>query len=290
MSSHLPRTAAIHDLAGFGRCSLTVILPVLSTMGVQVCPVPTALLSTHSGGFSGFSFHDLTDDMEAFRSHWAALGLDFDCLYSGFLGSERQINLVLSFFRTFRKKSGRQILVDPVMGDNGKRYSTYTDGMQNRMHALVSEADIVTPNLTEICYLLDEPYPGEKVPIETARAFLHRLSVMGPRISILTGLAMTETQGYNLAYDADNNQCWQVPYELVPVHYPGTGDLFASAFLGCLLQGDPLPDALDKATQYLSLTIAETFRHNSPTREGVLFENTLAFLTRPLTQHTCLSC
>lgn len=287
MANAVPRAAAIHDLAGFGRCSLTVILPVLSVLGVQACPVPTALLSTHSGGFPGFSFHDLTEDMEQFRAHWDSLDLTFDCLYSGFLGSEAQIELVLSFFRTFRQRTGRQILVDPVMGDNGKRYRTYTDAMQSRMRDLVREADIVTPNLTEACFLLNEPYEGARLAPQQAVSLLRRLSEMGPAVSVLTGLIAQDGMGYNLAYDAQRKQSWMVPYEQVPLNYPGTGDLFASAFLGCLLADNSLPDALDKATQYLSLTVGETFRHGTPEREGVLFEKTLPFLTQPLSTRSC---
>ena len=289
MSNAIPRIAAIHDLAGFGRCSLTVVLPVLSAMGMQACPVPTALLSTHSGGFPGFSFRDLTEDMEAFRQHWASLELSFDCLYSGFLGSEQQIALVLSFFQTFRQETGRQILVDPVMGDNGVRYRTYTDAMQRRMRDLVASADIVTPNLTEACFLLDEPYPGEKISRETAKDHLRRLTGMGPRIAVLTGLSLSESNGCNMAYDATRDQTWIVPYDQVPERYPGTGDLFASAFLGSLLSGDSLPDALDRATQYLSRTVLETYRHGTPVREGVLFEKTLPLLLQPLSIRTCQS-
>ena len=255
MNHVVPKTAAIHDLAGFGRCSLTVILPVLSAMGVQACPVPTALLSTHSGGFPGFTFRDLTEEMAAIRDHWASLPLSFDCLYSGFLGSEEQIELVLSFFRVFRKSSGQQVLVDPVMGDNGVRYRTYTDPMQQRMRQLVAEADIVTPNLTEACFLLEEPYPGECIALDVAKTYLRRLAKMGPRVAVLTGLSLSGTSGCNLAYDIHCDQTWMVPYEQVPVRYPGTGDLFASALLGGLLTGDSLPDALDRATQYLSLTV-----------------------------------
>ena len=286
MANTIPRTAAIHDLAGFGRCSLTVILPVLSVMGVQACPVPTALLSTHSGGFPGFTFHDLTEDIEAFRNHWNGLGLSFDSLYSGFLGSELQIERVLSFFRTFRQQKGRQILVDPVMGDNGKRYRTYTDSMQHRMRDLVAEADIITPNLTEAAFLLDVPYQGEQLALETAKDYLTRLCAMGPGITVITGLTLEQTRGCNLAYDARNGHFWMVPYPQLPVRYPGTGDLFASVFLGCLLQKEDLPDALDRATQYLSLTVAETYHAGTPEREGVLFEKTLPSLLKPLEAHT----
>jgi pyridoxine kinase len=287
MANAIPRAAAIHDMAGFGRCSLTVILPVLSVLGVQACPVPTALLSTHSGGFPGFSFHDLTQDMARFREHWHELGLTFDCLYSGFLGSEAQIGEVLSFFRTFRQQTGKQILVDPVMGDNGRRYSTYTDAMQNRMRDLVAEADIITPNLTEACFLLEEPYQGERIALQQATSLIRRLADMGPSIAVLTGLVAEDGMGFNLAHDRKRGQTWMVMYDQVPVRYPGTGDLFASAFLGCLLREDSLPDAFDKATQYLSLTVGETFRHGTPEREGVLFEKTLPFLVQPLNNRSC---
>ena len=160
-----PRVAAIHDLSGFGRCSLTVAIPVLSAMGVQCCPLPTAVLSTHTGGFEGYTFRDLTEEMAAAAAHWKALDLRFDAVYSGFLGSERQIGLVRQFLRDFRRP-GTLAVVDPVMGDFGRVYETYTPAMCRRMADLTAEADVITPNLTEAALLLGVPY--ESLPRDEA--------------------------------------------------------------------------------------------------------------------------
>ncbi|MEE4604208.1 MAG: pyridoxamine kinase, partial [Desulfobacteraceae bacterium] len=156
MKNPVPRTAAIHDLSGFGRASLTVVIPILSCMGVQVCPLPTAVLSTHTGGFEGFSFKDLTATMEDIVAHWQQLDVDFDAIYSGFLGSPQQEAIVAGFIDTFSRPD-QLVLVDPVMGDNGKPYTTMTPEMIRGMRSLIAKADVITPNFTEAAFLLDEP-------------------------------------------------------------------------------------------------------------------------------------
>lgn len=286
MSNKLQKIAAFHDLSGFGRGSLTTILPVMATFGIQTCPIPTALLSTQSDGFPGFYFQDLSAAVAAFSHHWAELELYFDCMYSGFLGSEQQIEQVLHFFRVFKKNTDQLILVDPVMGDNGELYSTYTAAMQKKMKRLVEQADIITPNLTEACFLLDEPYNGGILPLSLAKKFAVRLSNLGPSRVVITGLANDETTGYNLAYDVRSQKCWRVCYELVPSKYPGTGDLYSCTLLGYLMTGSSLAQALDLATRYLSQTVYETFSMGLPEREGVLFEKTLPFLLQKHTDFT----
>ena len=148
-----PRVAAIHDLSGFGRCSLTVAIPILSAMGLQCCPVPTAFLSTHTGGFQGFTFLDMTDELPKITEHWKSLNLHFASVYSGFLGSERQIDLVSQFIHTFRAP-GTIVVVDPVMGDDGRAYQTCTPALCAGMARLADAADVITPNLTEAAFLL----------------------------------------------------------------------------------------------------------------------------------------
>lgn len=155
MTNPIPRVLAIHDLSGFGRCSLTVILPVLSALGVQVCPLPTAVLSTHTGGFAEVAMRDLTDFLAESLSRYQELKLDFDCVYSGFLGSEDQIDICADCLSRYPDALK---VVDPVMGDHGKPYRTYTPAMQRRMGELARHADLITPNLTEACMLLGQPY------------------------------------------------------------------------------------------------------------------------------------
>ncbi|MBR6673303.1 MAG: bifunctional hydroxymethylpyrimidine kinase/phosphomethylpyrimidine kinase, partial [Mailhella sp.] len=152
------RVAAIHDLSGFGRASLTVAIPILATMGIQVCPLPTAVLSSQTGGgMTGFTFLDLTDQMGPMMDHWASLGLKFDAVYSGFLGSPDQSELAIRCIREFRAPGGIAV-VDPVLGDNGQLDPTQTPEMVEAMRRLVREADIITPNFTEASFLLDQPY------------------------------------------------------------------------------------------------------------------------------------
>ena len=181
-----PRIAAIHDLSGFGRCSLTVILPILSAMGLQCCPVPTAFLSTHTGGFEGFTFLDMTEEMPKVANHWNTLGLDFQAIYSGFLGSERQIHIVEDFIRTFRRKD-TVVVVDPVMGDHGEVYKTYTPAMCAGMAQLAAQADVITPNLTEAALLLGIPYETLSADEAGCRSIAEQLSMDGRRSVVLTG-------------------------------------------------------------------------------------------------------
>ena len=178
------RVAAIHDISGFGRCSLTVIIPTLSAMGVQTCPVPTAVLSTHTGGLGDVAMRDLTDFIPAALEHYKNLHLDFDAVYTGFLGSQAQIDHCLEFFKAFPKAL---IVVDPVMGDHGKPYKTCDKALQQRMGELVRAADIITPNLTEAYILLGQDYDFGPMTHSHAKSLLARLSEKGPSMVVITG-------------------------------------------------------------------------------------------------------
>ena len=270
------RVAAIHDLSGVGRCSLTVILPVLSAMGVQVCPVPTAMLSCHFG-FGDVVFRDLTDYIPRALENYQELGIDFECIYSGFLGSEEQVDHCLEFFRSYPKAL---IVVDPVMGDHGKPYKTYTKELQTRMGELVSVADLITPNYTEACILLGEEYSHEPVTRAKAKSMLVRLSQLGPKNVVITGLSLATGEIANVGYDRDQNAFWRVTCDYVPVSYPGTGDLYASALIGSLLTGDSLPISMDRATRFAEISIKTTFSYGTETRQGVMLERSLPWLTQ----------
>ena len=270
------RVAAIHDLSGVGRCSLTVILPVLSAMGVQVCPVPTAMLSCHFG-FGDVVFRDLTDYIPRALENYQELGIDFECIYSGFLGSEEQVDHCLEFFRSYPKAL---IVVDPVMGDHGKPYKTYTKELQTRMGELVSVADLITPNYTEACILLGEEYSHEPVTRAKAKSMLVRLSELGPKNVVITGLSLATGEIANVGYDRDQNAFWRVTCDYVPVSYPGTGDLYASALIGSLLTGDSLPISMDRATRFAEISIKTTFSYGTETRQGVMLARSLPWLTQ----------
>lgn len=271
----VPKVAAIHDLSGYGRCSLTVIIPVLSAMGVQVCPLPTAVLSTHTDGYKDFFFHDFTDSMQHIADHWQKENIEFDCLYSGFLGSARQIEIVSDFFDSFRTKGKTLVVVDPVMGDHGKLYKTYTGEMQSKMRLLVEKADIITPNLTEACFLLGDTYTGEPMDAARIEGYLKKLSDMGPESVVITSMYTDDGCFANVGYNRLQDTYWKVAYNCIPVQYPGTGDTFTSVLTGSLLTGASLPAAIDKATGFVYSAIQTTYEHKTPPREGILLEKVL---------------
>jgi pyridoxine kinase len=283
MKNPVPRTAAIHDLSGFGRASLTVIIPILSNMGVQVCPLPTAVLSTHTGGFDNYSFTDLSDAMPAIINHWKELEISFDAIYSGFLGSSKQVEIVSEFIDDFSRPS-QLVVVDPVMGDNGKPYATMTRELMLKMRTLVNKADIITPNFTEAAFLLDEPC-REMVSESKAKEMLLRLSEMGPKTVILTSVPVPGKKSMSsvVAFDREDGRFWKVDCTYIPAHYPGTGDAFASVIVGSLLQGDSLPTALDRAVHFVSTAIRTSFGYSCPSREGVFLERVLPNLNAPVT-------
>ncbi|MDL2233620.1 pyridoxamine kinase [Ruminococcaceae bacterium OttesenSCG-928-L11] len=276
-STQLKRVAAIHDLSGFGRCSLSVILPVISTMGVQVCPVPTAVLSTHTGGLGDVVLRDLTDYLQPTLEHYRSLQLDFDCIYSGFLSSVEQVDHCLEFFRAF---PNALMVVDPVLGDHGKAYRTCGPELRKRMVELVKVADIITPNLTEVSILLGMDYPHEPLTASTAKSMLAKLSELGPGQVVITGANLADNTLANLGYDRERGTYWRVNCTYVPVSYPGTGDIFASVLVGGLLTGDSLPIAMDRATKFIELAIKTTYSYNTDPRYGVMLEKSLNWLTK----------
>lgn len=271
------RVSAIHDLSGFGRCSLAVIMPVLSAMGVQVVAVPTAILSTHTGGMGEVVLHDLTDYIGPTLEHYQRLGIGFDCVYSGFLSSREQIGLCKQFFSAY---PDALIVVDPVMGDHGKAYRTCTPDICKGMGELVAEADIITPNLTEASILLGSDYPTSPLSTTQAKSMLVRLSELGPEKVVITGLHLADGAMANLGYEREHSTFWRVDCDYVPVSYPGTGDIFASVLTGGLLTGDSLPIAMERATRFLELAIKTTYSYGTDTRYGVMLEKSLSWLTQ----------
>lgn len=273
-----PRVAAIHDLSGFGRCSLTVAIPILSAMGVQCCPLPTAVLSTHTGGFEGFTFLDLTDEMQKAAAHWKRLGLCFDAVYSGFLGSERQIGIVEEFIAQF-KAENTLVVVDPVMGDHGRSYQTYTPAMCAGMARLAQRADVITPNLTEAAFLLDIPYEALPSGETGYRATVERLSMEGKRSVVLTGASLGEGLTGAVCFDAGTGRTETVQTAFIAHEFHGTGDVFASVLTGALVKGIALKDAARQAAEFVCACAERTAAQNLPVREGVDFEPLLGRLT-----------
>jgi pyridoxine kinase len=273
-----PRVAAIHDLSGYGRCSLTVALPILSAMGIQCCPLPTAFLSTHTGGFTGFTFLDMTEEMPKVAAHWRSLHLEFDAIYSGFLGSARQIGIVSNFIHDFRRK-GTLVVVDPVMGDHGRAYQTCTPDLCAGMIRLARQANVITPNLTEAAFLLG--LPGESV-LSNATAMrdaLERLSLSGKRSVVLTGVSLSNNRTGAMCFDAQTGRTEAVQTARVAQEFHGTGDVFASVLTGALVAGLPLIAAARQAAEFVLACAERTAAEHLPMREGVDFEPLLGLLT-----------
>ena len=281
-----PRVAAIHDLSGFGRCSLTVILPVLSVMGIQVVPLTTALLSTHTGGFSNVVMEDLTGYIPKAVEQYRSQGIEFECVYTGFLGSDRQIDIVHQFIDTFQSPNCL-IAVDPVMGDHGKLYGTYTQSMQDGMGRLVNKADVVMPNYTEACFVLGDKYKEDPLTDQEAKDMLLRLAERGPKQVVMTGLR----EGNDISvvsYDKDKNKFYKETHALVPTLYHGTGDLYSSVLIGHLVLGKELPYAVAQASAFTLNSVIDAYHSKMPFHLGVPFEKYLSIINDfPLGNITC---
>lgn len=274
-----PEVAVIQDLSGFGRCSATIALPVLAAMGNRCETLLTAYLSAHTAYPSSDRavFLDLTEEMTRCSDHWLQLGASFEAIYSGFLGSERQIDVLRAFIARFRRPN-TLVLVDPVMGDHGKPYSTYTPALCQRMGALAEQADIITPNLTEAALLLEEPY--EAVPSGEAgmAAWLERLSLGGRRSVVITGVSLSDGEVGAGCWDRETGRVSFSQARQEPAHFPGTGDLFASVLLGSLLKGAALPQSAEQAVTFVQTCAAATLELGTPILDGVQFEPLLRLL------------
>ena len=268
------RVAAIHDLSAFGRCSLSVIIPVLSAMGAQVLAVPTALLSSHTGGLDGVYREDCAAFADRCRAQWRALGLGIECVYSGYLGDARRAEQVLAFREAWPEAL---LLVDPVLGDHGKPYRSVTGELVAQMRRLAAAADVITPNLTEAALLLGEEYRPALTQTEIP-ALLGRLCALGPRRVAVTGVEIDGRGMCNLCCDAAAGRTHLVACTPYPVRYPGTGDIFAAVVTGALLGGEPLERAVSLAADFVEACIRLTVDSGEPENHGVFLEPALGGL------------
>ncbi|MCH3958223.1 MAG: pyridoxamine kinase [Selenomonas sp.] len=265
------RIALINDITGFGRCSVTVELPLLSAMKIQVCPLPTAILSVHTG-FPDHYLDDYTDRMRPYMDSWEKNQLSFDGICTGFLGSAQQIEIVAEFIRRFKQPSTR-VMVDPVMGDYGRLYSSYTQEMCDDMRQLLPYADLVTPNLTEACQLLDIPYPaGGQVSDRDLEYMASALAACGPSQVIITGLSEGD-HIRNFIYEAGRGTVLQV--EKVGGDRSGSGDAFMAIVAGSLINGENLEQAAHKAAGFISKCLAYAVELDLPWNYGLPFEEYL---------------
>ncbi len=270
------KIAAIHDLSGYGRCSLTVAIPVISALKVQCCPVPTSILSNHTG-FPTCFFDDYTEKMPLYLEQWKKLNLDFDGIFTGFLGSEDQIEIVADMIRDF-KTENTMVIIDPIMGDHGNTYQTYTKQMCSRMRTLVESGDIVTPNLTEACILTGRQYRQTGWSRKELASIAEEITSMGPDSAVITGVRegsyvtnVVAQKGFEVKFlkslKAGNDR-------------PGTGDVFASIIAAQAVKGVPLLQNVKKAAHFVKQSILVSDEMNVPTENGVCFEEILSLLIR----------
>ena len=283
----VPRLAMINDIAGFGRCSTTVSLPVISVMKVQVCPVPTSVLSNHLG-FPLCHFDDYTSHMRDYIKVWNELGLTFDGLYCGFLGNEEQIDIVREFVKMFRPPL---FLLDPVMGDHGRAYSSITETHVQKMKELLPLADIITPNITEACLLTGTPWKDREWTMPELSGLCERLADICQQESVSSGEASVGTvssasivitgirQGDSLVnFLWDDGVYTTVSTPIAGASRPGTGDIFASILAADAVRGETLLTSVQKAANFVGLCIAGSEKAGTPVQEGVVFEKYLTAL------------
>ncbi len=263
------RVAAVHDISCFGKCSLTVALPIISAAGIECAAIPTAILSTHTGGFSGYTFRDLTDDIMPVADHWKKENLEFDAMYTGYLGSVEQIDLVCSAFNTI-KTDKTLLIVDPVMADHGKLYAGFAESFPKEMCRLCAVADIITPNITEAAFMTDMPFmapPHSKEYIESLIAALRKIT--NGKI-VLTGVVFKEGEIGAACLEGDELKYIFTPY--VDAAYHGTGDIFTSTLTCGVLNGKSLDAAALIAAKYTAGCIKLTKEQYPEMKYGVNFE------------------
>ncbi len=266
----MKRAAVINDLSGISRCSLTVAISILSTLEVEVCPLPTAILSNHTG-YENFTFLDFTPHMSPFIENWKKTGYNFDAIYSGFLGSKEQIDIVIEFAKYFKEKN-TIFVVDPVMGDDGELYSIYDNAYVGYMKDLIKYADVITPNLTEFSFLTG--YNMEwGLDIAKIKDYAYKLVEGGScKKIIITGIKKGDDKLVNLSLDIETNNSYMHEVDYSGKSYSGTGDLFASIVTGYIVNGYKLEDAVRTASNFIAKVATYTHSYDRDTREGIMYE------------------
>ena len=276
------RLLTIQDISCIGKCSLTIALPVISSLGIETAVLPTALLSTHTL-FDGFTFLDLTDQMVPVTDHWKRLGFSFDTIYSGYLGSVRQMEIVQDIIRKFQGTQNPLVIIDPVMADYGKLYTGFDESFAKQYSVFCGCADIILPNLTEAHYLTGLPYL-ERYAKDYILDLLKALCALGPEWAVLTGVSLKDGQTGAMARNSRTGEVVSCFTDRIPGNYHGTGDLFTSVVAGALTRGLPLKKALRLAVDYVRETIRVTQASGRPDSYGVEFEATLPALIRQADQ------
>lgn len=276
----LKRAAAIHDISGFGKCSLTIALPILSAMGIETDVMPTAVLSAHTG-FDRFTYRDLTEDLQPFKEHWQEIGMSFDAIYSGFLGSFEQIEIVKAFIKDF-KTSSTLVMVDPAMADFGQMYTTFDMNFASEMKSLCQKADIIVPNFTEATFMLGMDYVKPPYKREYIEQILKELAKLGPSKVVLTGADLDDKNVGAASYDSQTGEIGYAFSPKIEGEYYGTGDVFASVLLGAYLNNKTLAQSIKFAVDFTGGCVKRTRDAKIDPLWGVDFEHGIPELIKNL--------
>ena len=272
----MKRIVTVQDISCVGKCSLTVALPIISAMGTEAAIIPTAVLSTHTM-FKNFTFKDLADQIEPIAEHWKSEGLDFDALYTGYLGSFEQIDLMKKFFEDFGENALK--FVDPAMGDNGKLYPAFDEAFARHMATLCAKADIIDPNLTEAAFMLGIDYKEDgEYDEEYIKDVLKKLTGLGAKIAILTGVSLSPDKIGAMGYDSEKDEYFSYFNDKINAKYHGTGDIFSSSLLGAIVKGKSLTKSIEIAADFTRKSIEITENDKDKCWYGVNFEEAIPYL------------
>ena len=277
----MKRIVTVQDISCVGKCSLTVALPIISAMGVEASILPTAVLSTHTM-FSRFTCKDLTDQIQPIAEHWKEEQMQFAAIYTGYLGSFEQIDLMKAFFEQF-KTQDNLVFVDPAMADNGKLYPAFDEKFAKYMATLCAKADVIVPNITEACFMTGTEY-RETYDEAYVKDLLQKLSAMGPAVSILTGVSFEAGKTGVMGYDKKTDSYHYYCHEKLPVSFHGTGDVFSSTCVGAMVRGMNWQDAVKVAADYTAECIRLTLEDADKPWYGVNFEQAIPYLLKSLNQ------
>lgn len=273
----MKRIVTIQDISCVGKCSLTVALPIISAMGVETSILPTAVLSTHTM-FKNFTCKDLTDQITPITNHWKSENMEFAAIYTGYLGSFEQIDLMKKLFDDF-KTEDNLVFVDPAMADNGKLYPAFDEAFAKHMATLCGKADIIVPNITEASFMTETEYK-ETYDEAYVKDLLQKLTALGARISVLTGVGFQEGKTGVMGYDREKDEYYYYAHDKLPVSYHGTGDIFSSTCIGAMANGMDWKDAMQVAADYTAECIRVTLEDPSEPWYGVNFEQAIPYLLK----------
>lgn len=273
------KVLAINDISCVGRCSLTVALPIISSVGLECSILPTAILSTHTGGFEGYTFLDFTEEMKKISDHWLSLNRKYDAIYTGFLGSKQQVEVVKHIVEKF--KDNNIIIVDPAMADNGILYKIFDDSFPEEMKKLCLIGDVIIPNITEACLLTGYEFKMDNHSDEYIDGLINALIKEGMKNIVLTGVSKKEGKVGALCYNCQTKQKYYYDQDIIPGYYHGTGDVFASVFTSVLIKGKSLEESTKIAVDITVKSIKETIKYqNVDYKYGVFFEEVISDLIK----------